>query len=282
MTVFATIGTKGGVGKSTVAMGLAIWISKLKPKNRVLLIDGDLHVRSTELKMFPHHDVTLSDVFAGRKSWEESVYTCQLADKEGNILYPNLAGVPAGGRFLSPLKAQSPLAHLEYARRVFEKMISTLRGMYDTIIIDTPASVTYEHMILTAAADKILYVCEANDDSVKSTLATARGLESFMGTEPAGVVLSKVPYNIDPKPWMKKAREISHVLGVVPSDSLVDDAFRDNLPVAAAYPNSPASLSIRDISKKLAKVRSPAKSEFSKRLDMAVKKVAEKVESKTR
>jgi len=83
MTVFSVIGTKGGVGKSTVTMGLCIWLSKLEPKKHVLLIDGDLHVRSAELKMFPRHDVTLADVFAGKKPWQEAVYTCQLADKEG-------------------------------------------------------------------------------------------------------------------------------------------------------------------------------------------------------
>jgi MinD-like ATPase involved in chromosome partitioning or flagellar assembly len=282
MSVFSVIGTKGGVGKSTVTMGLSIWISKLEPKRHVLLIDGDLHVRSAELKMFPQHDVTLADVFAGKKPWQEAVYTCQLADKEGNILYPNLAGVPAGGRFLAPMKGESALAYLEYARRVFNKMITALRDRYDTIIVDTPASVTYEHLILTAIADRILYVCEANDDSINSTLATARGLERFMEIKPAGVVLSKVQYNVDMKKWKGKAGKIAPVLGVVPADDLVDDAFRDNLPVAAAYPTSPASVAIKEISKKLAKLKTPSESEFPKRLDMAVKKVAEKVEAKKR
>jgi len=280
MTIFVVIGTKGGVGKSTVTMGLAIWLSQFDPKKHVLLIDGDLHVRSAELKMFPRHDVTLADVFSGKKPWQEAVYTCQLADKGGNILYPNLAGVPAGGRFLSPMKSESALAYLEYSRRVFNKMITVLRERYDTIIVDTPASVTYEHLILTAIADKILYVCEANDDSINATLATARGLEMFMNIEPAGVVLSKVPYNLDTRKWNTKAGKIARVLGVVPSDELVDDAFRDNLPVAAAYPNSPASMAIKNIAKKLTRFKTPAESEFPRRLEMAVKRVAEKVEGK--
>lgn len=278
MTVFSVLGIKGGVSKSTLAMGLSIWISKLKPNWHVLLIDGDLHVRSAELKMCPARDVTLADVLAGKRSWEDAVYTCQLVI-ENKLLYPNLAIIPAGGRFLPQMKGGSALAYLDQTRRIFNKMMRILREKFDTIIIDTPASVSYEHLILTAIADQIIYVCEANDDSIDSTLTTARGLVSFMEVEAAGVVLSKVMDDVDTAPWVKKANKIAQVLGIVPFDPAVDDAFRDNLPVVAAYPNSPASLSIKEIAKKLLKAEPQRPAELLKRLDIAVRKVAAKVEA---
>ena len=92
---YTIVGTKGGVSKSTLAMGLSIWISRLKPKQHVLLIDGDPHIRSAELKMCPVSDVKLVDVLAGEKSWEDAVYQCELAS-EGKALFPNLAVMPAG------------------------------------------------------------------------------------------------------------------------------------------------------------------------------------------
>jgi len=279
MTVISVLGTKGGVGKSTVAMGVAIWVSKLNPKQRVLLIDGDLHVRSAELKMCPARDVTLADVLAGEKEWEDAVYTCELVSG-GKVLYPNLAVVPAGGRFLPRIESDSALAYLDHTKRIFDKMMSTLREEFDTIIIDTPASVSYEHLILTAAADRILYVCEANDDSINSTFSTARGLARFMEVEPIGVVLSKVMDSVEVEPWTKKVSEIAPMLGIVPFDPAVDDAFRDNLPVVAAHPNSPSSLAMKEITKKLTKVKVPKPAELPKRLDLAVKKVAARVEAK--
>lgn len=276
MGVISVSGTKGGTGKSTVAMGITIWISKLREKP-ILLIDGDLHVRSVELKMCPVRDVTLADVLAGKKSWEDAVYACEL-ESGGELLYPKLAVLPAGGRFLPPMKAGSHLAYLDLTRRIFSRMISDLREKFGTIIIDTPASISYEHLILIAVADRILYVCEPNDDSIKATLATAQGLMRLMEIEPAGVVLNRVPASIDVKPWLEKASKIAPVLGTVPDDDSVDDAFRDNLPVVAAYPDCPASLALKEIAKKLLKIKlKPA--ELPRRLDLAIKKVAARVEA---
>jgi flagellar biosynthesis protein FlhG len=274
--VYSIVGTKGGVSKTTVAMGLSIWISVMRPKQRVLLVDGDLHVRSVELKMCPAREATLADVLAGKRTWEDAVYTCQLLSG-GELLYPNLAVIPAGGRFLPIVKSGDVTDRLDRARRIFDRMMSELRDRFGTIIVDTPASVSYEHLILTAIADRILYVCEANDDSINSTLVTARGLESFMNLEAAGVVLSRVMEGVDLKPWVKKANRIAPVLGVVPFDEVVDEAFRDNLPVAAAYPDSKASLAIKEIAKKLLRSKPPARVRLSKRLDFAIGKVIEKM-----
>jgi len=276
VSVISVLGTKGGAGKTSVSMGVAIWMSKLKPKP-VLLIDGDLHVRSVELKMCPVHDVTLADVLAGKKPWEDAVYACEL-EVDGKTLYPKLAVLPAGGSFLPPMKGDSYLAHLDITKRVFDKMISSLRKQFDTIIIDTPASVSYEHLILTAVADKVLHVCEANDDSIDATFATARGLAQFLDVETAGVVLNKVADEVDVNSWVEKARKIGPVLGVVPSDDAVDRAFRDNLPVVAAYPGCRASLALKKIAEILLKVKmKPA--ELPERLDRAIEKVAQRVEA---
>ncbi|MEM2192587.1 MAG: AAA family ATPase [Candidatus Hadarchaeales archaeon] len=86
-TVFSVVGTKGGVSKTTVAMGVSIWMSLMKPDEKILLVDGDLHVRSVELKMCPTKDATLFDVMIGRRSWRDATYTCQLTSGE-DLLYP--------------------------------------------------------------------------------------------------------------------------------------------------------------------------------------------------
>lgn len=271
--VFSVVGTKGGVSKTTVAMGVAIWMSLIKQKERVLLVDGDQHVRSVELKMCPTSDASLTDVLAGKRSWEAAVYTCQLVSDD-ELLYPNLAIMPAGGRFL-------PLGRLEVAERfmraakTLDAAFSKLREKFNRIIIDTPASVSYEHILLTGVSDRIVYVCEANDDSISSTLATAQGLSRLMDIGAAGVVISKVMKGVALSTWVKKAARIAPVLGVVPFDEAVDRAFRDNLPVVAAYPKSPASLAIKGIAKKLLGLPSIPPANISKRLELACDQVEE-------
>lgn len=276
MPVLTVVGTKGGVSKSTLAMGLAIWISKLRPKQWCLLVDGDMHVRSVELKMCRAHDATLKDVLAGERSWEAAVYACELENERGELLYPNLAVLPAGGRFMPPMKG-SLLEHFELAKGVFGEMIRGLRKRFGHILVDTPASVGLEHLFLTASADAIIYVCEPNEDSISSTLTTAEELRDLLGVEALGVVLSRVPEGLDVGPWEEKAEGIAPVLGVIPEDPRVGEAFRKNLPVVAVYPNSPASLAMKEIAQKVlaARVR---ESSLTDRLERGVKKALERVE----
>lgn len=275
MSVLAILGTKGGVSKSTLAMGLAIWISKLRPKNRCLLIDGDMHVRSVELKMCRVHDATLKDVLAREKPWETAVYTCELEDEAGELLYPKLAVLPAGGRFMPPMR-ESPLVYLEMAKRLFKNMIGGLRKDFKYIIIDTPASVGFEHFILTASADAVIYVCEPNEDSINSTLTTSEELKNLMGVRALGVVLSRVPANIDARPWIKKAKQIAPLLGVIPEDPKVSAAFRENLPVVAAYPESPASSVMEKIARKVLGA-TVGRVEVGQKLERGFDKVLERV-----
>ena len=254
MPVIGVLGTKGGVAKSTLSMGLAIWISKLRPKEWCLLIDGDMHVRSVELKMCRVHDATLRDVLKEEKPWQSAVYACELEDEKGELLYPNLAVLPAGGNFMPPMRG-SPLAYLEAAKRLFGNMIAGLRKQFKHIIIDTPASIGLEHFILTASCDGALYVCEPSEDSINSTLVTAKELKGLLKLEPLGVVLSRVPEDIEIEPWVEKVRRIAPYLGSIPEDPKVGRAFRENLPVVAAYPDSPASLAMEKIARKLLQIR---------------------------
>jgi flagellar biosynthesis protein FlhG len=256
-------------------MGLAIWISKLRPKDRCLLIDGDMHVRSVELKMCRAHDATLKDVLAREKPWESAVYACELEDETGELLYPTLAILPAGGRFMPPMR-ESPLVYLEMSKRLFGNMIEGLRKDFKYIIIDTPASVGFEHLILTASADAVIYVCEPNEDSISSTVVTSEELGDLMGVRTLGVVLSRVPDDIDVEPWARRARKIGSLLGVIPEDSKVSTAFRENLPVVAAYPECPASLAMEKIARKVLGIQ-VRRTEVRKKIERGFGKVLEQV-----
>jgi len=251
MPIISILGTKGGVGKSTVSMGLAAWLSKLQ-EGMVLLVDGDTHVRTVELKMCPGADVTLSHVLRSRRSLSDAIYRCQLmaGDKP---LFPKLAILPAGGRFLPP-GSRDMVKFVETTVRRFDRMLSRLRKKFSYIIVDTPASVGFEHLILTAIADGLLYVVNPDIDSILSAEQTAAGLKQLMGIEGIGVVINRAPRGTTIDDWQLQAERIAPVLGIIEDDELVEDAFRRDLPVVALYPKAPSSLSLQDISKKIVKM----------------------------
>ncbi len=248
MPVISVLGTKGGVGKSTVAMGIACWLSKLQD-DMVLLVDGDVHVRTVELKMCPGADLTLAHVLEGKCTLAEAVYACQLRSG-GQPLFPKLAILPAGGRFLPP-GARDMVSFVRTMVRRFERMLSTLRRKFSYIVVDTPASVGFEHLILTAIADGLLYVINPDVDSILSARQTALGLKQLLGLDGIGVVLNRVPPATNTEQWVLQAEEIARVLGVIEDDELVEDAFRRDLPVVALYPDAPASLALRDIASQI-------------------------------
>lgn len=258
-------------------MGLAIWISKLKPDEWCLLIDGDMHVRSVELKMCRAHDATLKDVLTQGKDWESAVYSCELENEKGELIHENLAILPAGGRFLPPMH-ENPVKHLEMTKNLFGNMISGLREKFEYIIIDTPASVGFEHFTLTASSDVVIYVCEPNEDSIKSSEITSKELEDLLGVNTLGVVLSRVSDDIKIDKWKKQAEKIGPLLGTIPEDPKVREAFRNNLPVATAFPESPASLAIKEIAQSVLDEK-VEKIDVEEKIDQGLKKVTNKMDS---
>lgn len=251
MPIISVLGTKGGVGKSTVSMGIAAWISKLQ-KGMVLLVDGDTHVRTVELKMCPGADITLAHVLKGRHSLADAIYGCQLM-AAGKPLFPRLAILPAGGRFLPP-GSRDMVKFVEQTVRRFDRMLPKLRKKFSYIIVDTPASVGFEHLILTAIADGLLYVVNPDVDSILSTSQTAAGLKQLIGIEGTGVVVNRAPRGSTIADWNDQAGRIAPVIGLVEDDELVDDSFRRDLPIVAIYPDAPASISLNRIAREIMKM----------------------------
>jgi len=250
--ILSVMGTKGGVGKSTVAMGISAWLSKLQ-KEMVLLVDGDTHVRTVELKMCPGADVTLAQVLEGKHSLADAIYSCALK-AGGKPLFPRLAILPAGGRFLPP-GSRDIVGFVEHTVGRFERMLSTLRKRFAYIIVDTPASVGFEHLILTAIADALLFVVNPDLDSILSSKVTAEGLKQLLGIQAVGVVVNRAPRGSSVEEWTLQAGEIAPVIGVVEDDELVEDAFRRDLPVVALYPEAPSSLALRKIAEEILKMK---------------------------
>jgi MinD-like ATPase involved in chromosome partitioning or flagellar assembly len=259
----AVLSVKGGVGKSVSTIGLGIWTTKLT-NEWVLIVDGDAHVRTAELKLCPTGRTTLADVLRGDVDLQEAVRPCDLANEQKKYLYPRLLVLPAGDRFLPPVEG-TLLTWLELIGERFNEIMTNLRERWVTpdgskgiphIFIDTPASFGFEHLILCAAADGVVYVLETCDDSINSAKQADRDLKELFGKHfrSIGVILNNVPKSLPAESWVKKACEIAPVLGIVPQDAAVGEAFRINYPFDATNPECPANLAFREIATKLLKI----------------------------
>jgi len=90
-------------------------------------------------------------------------------------------------------------------------------------------------------------------------------------------VLNRVPPRVDERVWIKKASRIDRVLGVIHEDESVGEAFRQNLPVVAVAPDSPASRALGEIARKVLEVEiKPTK--VSSKIDRALQQTAKEVE----
>lgn len=255
------VSTKGGTGKSTLSIGVGIEISKLFSgrDERVVIVDGDQRIKTTELKMIDigRDDPRLDDVLDGRARWKDAVYSCCLM-RGRKYLYPNLAIMPAGAFFL-------PLSELDPKLERIREKVDRFGGLVDEIkercafaIIDTPASFSLEHLAMIGAADAILPVVNPNDDSITSTLNMLREARNLMDyVDVLGCVVNRVPEHVDADPWVEKASEIGEVLGIIPSDRYVDLAFSANYPVAALYPNAPSVRAMRSLAARVTSVAIP-------------------------
>lgn len=161
MGVFAVTSGKGGVGKSTVSVGLAFAFAK-KGK-RVLLVDMDEGLRCLDLMLGIDKTAVfdLSDVLTGT-AVEDAVYASPLRE--------NLFLIPA----------PSDVGMID----AFElsKLASRLEKQYDIVIFDFPAGVDFTFYGCLPQGSVYITVAVPDPVSVRDAAAVSNKLDA-MGLE---------------------------------------------------------------------------------------------------
>jgi len=153
VTVFAP---KGGVGKTTLALNLAVAASSLG--SRTVLVDGSIQFADVRaLLRVPDTAPSMLDLPT------DHVAEADLED----VVWRDASGVEV---LLAPPRVE--LAEMVLARDL-EKTISLLRRIYDLIVVDTGVALDEITLSLLDQADVILEIVTYDGTTIRNTLAMA-------------------------------------------------------------------------------------------------------------
>lgn len=225
---------KGGTGKSTVSVGLAVALVKLNKK--VLLVDCDSGMRGVDLMLGVEKELVydVSDAVGGGCDKSAAIYVTR------NIY----------GLYMMPAALS---AEDEVSPAVLKQLIEEIRDDYDYILIDSPAGTGSGFEAAAASADSALIVINPEPTSVRGCLNIHRKLTD-MGIDDVRLVINR--FEPDRFRAMNIYRDLdqlidisqTQLIAIVPEDVRIaaivqrGNSGRESAPSMAAFVNLAARI----------------------------------------
>jgi flagellar biosynthesis protein FlhG len=238
--VIAVTGGKGGVGKTSVSVNLASALTSAG--KRVLLLDGDLGLANVDvfLGLSPRH--TMAHVLSGQRSLEEVI----VETAEGIQVVPGASGV-------ADMANLSAAAHLTLVQA-----FSTLNTRVDVMIVDTAAGISHSVVQFTQAAQHVLLVVCDEPASMTDAYALIKVLSRQQEVNRFRVLANMVRAPGEGEHLFEKLQRVTgkfldvtlEYTGEIPEDPYLRRAIREQRPVLAAFPASPAARAFKKLALK--------------------------------
>jgi septum site-determining protein MinD len=217
-TILAITSGKGGVGKSTTALNLAVSLGT--DAASVVLVDADLGMANIGGMLDIRTGPTLHDVLAG------------LADVESTVVeeYEAVDVVP-GGRDLTEYAEADP--------NRLPTVLATLTEMYEYVVVDAGAGLGYADVVPIETADEVILATTPSDAAIGDTAKLAK-FSDRIDAEVRGVVVTRADEQTNAEVVATKVG--TEPLGVVPEDTNVQGSIDAGLPLELYAPDSPAGV----------------------------------------
>jgi len=245
--VVAITSGKGGVGKTSIALNLAVALAETG--KRVALLDADLGLANVDVMLGLRSEHNLADVMSSK---------CALAD----IVITG----PAGVRVIpgaSGLPRMSMLGNLESAGLI--RAFGELSEQFDVLLVDTAAGLSDSVTSFTRAAHEVVVVLCDEPASITDAFALIRLLNHdyevnrfrilsnmTRATDEARGLYRRIAGICD-----QKLDVVLDHMGAVPYDESLRKAVKQQRSVLQAYPRSPAAQAFRDLAEKAEDWRTP-------------------------
>ncbi len=223
---------KGGVGKSSISVNLAIALSRLG--NRVTILDADFGLANVEVMLGIRPMYNLADLIFHGKSLNDII-------SQG----PENIGFISGGSGIQEL------TNLTKDQIVFliQKLVE-LDEKTDIIIVDTGAGIGDAVLEFVAASSEVLLVVTPEPTSITDAYALLKALNRKTDISLQDTVIKMVANRIDSYKDGKELYDKLNLvvnkflslkleyLGGLPQDTLVSKAVIKQKPATVEYPNS--------------------------------------------
>ena len=226
--VVAIAGGKGGVGKSSVAVNLAIALAN--EQHRVMLMDANLGMANIDIMLDLHSEHNLSHVLEGHKELHDIVLDGPCGIKV----------VPAS----SGISRMAKLTTTENAALV--NAFNSLPYDIVTLIVDTAAGIPGSMLTFCEAAREVMIVACDEPTSITDAFSTIRVLNREHGVHRFRVVANKTEsaqqgldiYNKLARLADSELDVLLDFSGSIPLDAHLQKSVREQRAVVDAYPRS--------------------------------------------
>lgn len=220
--VIGIFSSKGGVGKTTCALNLAMAMHHLG--NETMLVDCDIRNSNLGLHLgiydFP---ITLQDVLEGDMNFLEAVH----------VHHSGLRIVPAS-------------ISLREFKTDIGKLSDVFRQMKHDLVLDTPPGVNEEVASLIRMCTDIAVLTSPDLPSVTDSMKTIQ-MAKDLDKRVNGIIINRAEgkYELDPGD-IEKVCGVP-VIGIVPEDHNVKKSLYNKLPVVSYKPHAPAAIALKKI-----------------------------------
>ncbi len=239
--VTAITGGKGGVGKSTVSINLAV---ALAARGRdVMLLDADLGLANVDVLLGLQPIYNLSHVLRGTCTLDEIIL-----DGPGGVRI-----VPAS----SGTAAMAGLSTQEHGGLI--QAFGTLTHPVSDLIIDTAAGISDSVLRFSQAAHKVLVVVCDEPASITDAYALIKVLSRDIGLDRFQIMANMTRSAAEGTALFEKISRVAErfldvtleYVGQVPTDPAVRRAIQQQAPVVDLYPDSRAARALGDLARRV-------------------------------
>ncbi len=234
--IIAVASGKGGVGKTSVSMNLALALGELGKK--VCLLDADLGLANINILLGIQPELSFYDLLYNGKSLDEVLFS--VSD--------NVKIIP-GGSGIQELTSVDEETYMPVAKQ-FEQLED-----FDYLIIDTSAGISMSNLAFSMAADMVIMVFTPEPTSLTDGFAVIK----IISNNNFGGSIQTLPNMFDSissaEKYIKKITETARKfldieiesLPPILRDKVVTDAVIKQKPFMQAYPSSSASEDTRKV-----------------------------------
>ncbi|RMH44182.1 MAG: MinD/ParA family protein [Gammaproteobacteria bacterium] len=239
--VVSVTGGKGGVGKTSLSVNLAVALADLG--RRVMLLDADLGLANVDVMLGLRVERNLSHVLRGE---------CALSDI--------VVSGPGGIRIVPASSGRQDMAQLSQAEHAgLIRAFSHLTEDIDVLIVDTAAGIADNVISFTLASQDIIAVVCDEPTSITDVYALMKILSTEHDVFRFRVVANMVRSPQEGKRLFAKLTAVTDkfldvavdYIGAIPFDENVRSAVRKQTPLVHLHPRTPAAVAIQQIARKV-------------------------------